>query len=347
MIDKKMCMSQFLAFRFLRDKNLNFYDGLTHHVFSKLPQQDIFPVKTISDMDKIIREKIAGFYIPGKTAILLSGGMDSAILASYVPKDVVAYTFQCKAPGAINETEQARKYAECLGLKHEIIEMNWSDFEELTPVLLKHNKVPFHSIEIQLLKASIYAKSHGIDHIIYGDAADYVFGGMNRIISKDWTYDEFYEKYTFVDPKKVLKDPVDIHFMYDKYKLPDNKIDFIGFLHDMMDTESYTTYEEAFDTAEIQYMDPYLYMYMTEPWDLERIRAGESKYMVRELFKSRYPDIDIPEKIPMPRAMNQWLKDYIPSRPEFITDNINTLTGDQKWLCWCLEQFLNMYEKKD
>lgn len=345
MIDKDLCISHFLAFRFIRDKELNFFEGLKHHVFEQLSEDEINIVSNAQDMDRTIRQKIEEFYIPDKTAILLSGGMDSAILASYMPKGTVAYTFQCNAQSAISETEQARKYVQKTGLKHEIIEINWSDFEALTPVLLKNNKVPFHSIEVQLLKASLHAKENGIERIIYGDAADYVFGGMDKIISKDWTYDEFYERYTFTEPKKVLKNPVDIHYVYDKFKLPDNKINFIGFLHDMMDIESYTTYEEAFNTAGIKFSDPYLYMRMDKPWDLKRIRNGESKYMVRELFAERYPDIEIPNKIPMPRAMNQWLKDYKPSREEFLPNISTDLTGDQKWQCWCLEQFLNMHDK--
>lgn len=44
-------------------------------------------------MDEVIKERIREFYVPNKTAILLSGGMDSAILASYLPKGTPAYTF--------------------------------------------------------------------------------------------------------------------------------------------------------------------------------------------------------------------------------------------------------------
>lgn len=47
----------------------------------------------------------------------------------------------------------------------------------------------------------------------------------------------------------------------------------------------------------------------------------------------------------MPRATEQWLKNYVPKRKEFKTENINILTGDQKWLVYCLETFLNMYDK--
>lgn len=109
--------------------------------------------------------------------------------------------------------------------------------------------------------------------------------------------------------------------------------------------ESLNSYTNAFKIAGIEYLDPYSYMKMAEPLDLNRIRNGEPKYMVRELFAKRYPTLDIPTKIPMPRAMNQWLKDYKVSRPEFIPNCTENMTGDQKWLCWCLEQFLNMHEE--
>ena len=109
--------------------------------------------------------------------------------------------------------------------------------------------------------------------------------------------------------------------------------------------ESLNSYINAFKIAGIEYLDPYSYIKMTEPLDLNRIRNGEPKYMVRELFAKRYPTLNIPTKIPMPRAMNQWLKDYKVSRPEFIPNCTENMTGDQKWLCWCLEQFLNMHEE--
>ena len=35
MIDKNRCMSEFLAFRFIKDENLNFFDGLKHEIFKK------------------------------------------------------------------------------------------------------------------------------------------------------------------------------------------------------------------------------------------------------------------------------------------------------------------------
>ena len=102
----------------------------------------------------------------------------------------------------------------------------------------------------------------------------------------------------------------------------------------------------AFACAGVSYLDPYSYMKLQRPFDLVRIRNGEPKYMIRELFKRRYPDLSIPEKIPMPRAMDQWLREWKgPRRQEFRDNCIANLTGDQKWLCWCLERFLDIYEE--
>lgn len=346
MIDKIYCMSHYLAFRFIKNENANFYEGLKHKVYPLHPAQEISGISTVDEMDKLIQEKISEFYLPDKTALLLSGGMDSAILASYLPKGTKAYTFKCIADGAIDETERAKKYAEKAGLNHEIIEMNWSDFEELTPEILKADGVPFHSIEVQLLKAARYAKAQGIERIIIGDSADYVFGGMDRLLSRDWSFDEFVKRYNYIEPSEVLKDFVDVSGEYEKYRLPDNKIDFVKLTQEDMLVESLNSYASAFELADVKFLDPYSYMRMVKPLDLNRIRNGESKYMVRELFAKRYPDFDIPEKIPMPRAMNQWLKDYKVTREEFIPNCEEDMTGDQKWLLWCLEKFLNMKENK-
>ncbi len=345
MIDKNRCMSHYLAFRFIKDENINFFKGLKHEIFKSRDKKEVVPVSTIEEMDEVYAEKIKEFYIPNKTAILLSGGIDSAILASYLPKGTKAYTFKCIAEGAIDETAQAKKYCDAYGLDHEIIEMNWSDFEELTPEILKADGVPFHSIEVQLLKAAKYAKSQGIERFIIGESADLIFGGMDKLIGKDWDFEVFYNRYNFTEPAKALKNPVSVKDVYEKYRLPNDKIDFLTFMDEVFSIESSTSYMHAFKIAGIEYLDPYTFTKMALPLDLNRVRNGEPKYMVRELFAKRYPHLEIPTKIPMPRATNQWLKDYKVSRPEFIEGCTDNMTGDQKWQCWCLEQFLNMHDK--
>lgn len=343
-IDKIECMSQYLAFRFIKDENLNFFKGLSHKTFH-LNKEEQQVINNINDIERIIREKIENFYIPNKTAILLSGGIDSAILASYLPSDTKAFTFKCIAENAIDETLQAKKYVDLYGLKQEIVEIYWEDFEKLTPEILKFDGVPFHSIEVQLVKACKIAKEQGIDRIIIGDGADYVFGGMDKLLSQDWDFDAFVARYNSLEPSMVLKQYTEVVNVYENYRLPNNKIDFLQFMKDIMDIESYTSYMHAFEKENMFYLDPYSFMFLGEPLDLTRIRNGEPKYLLRELFAKRYPNVAIPNKIPMPRSTDKWLRNYKTTRGEFIENCTQSLTGDQKWLLYCLETFLNMYDQ--
>lgn len=340
---KNFCMSSYLSFRFIKDENVNFFPGLKHTVFQ--PHATTIPCQSSADLDKVITDVINESFIPDKTALLLSGGIDSAILASYLPEGTKAYTFKCIADGAIDETNQAKKYADKFKLDHRIVEMYWEDFVGLTPKILKFNQVPVHSIEIQLYKAAMLAKSEGIERLIIGESADLIYGGMDQLLSKDWLFDDFVGRYTFVKPEQVLREPVSMLNIFEKYRVNEH-IDFLKFMHEVASIESTSAYMHAFNFAGIDYIDPYAYTHLAGKLDLNRVRGGEPKYVIRELFIEKYPEIPVPYKIPMPRAMNQWLADWNgPTREEFITGSTSNLTGDQKWLVYCLEEFLNIFDK--
>lgn len=348
MIDKNFCMSRFLAFRFIENAEDNFFPGLTHTVWRRPPNPDLIAVDSAEDVERAARAEIERAFVPGRTAIFLSGGIDSAILASFLPKGTKAYTFHCVAEGAINETERAAGYARAYGLDHEVIDMNWSDFEELTPELLKYDGVPFHSIEVQLLKAARVAKAAGFDHLILGESADGVFGGLSGLLSRDWDLAGLMNRYSFVLPSMALKNPIDVSSVYRRYCRDDGTMDIEAFIHGIFCVESASSYMHAYELAGVESCMPYGKMRMASPLDLARVRAGDSKYLLRELFTRRYPNLKVPEKIPMPRATTQWFANWGgPCRPEFIPDCQRTMTGDQKWLVWCLEKFLNAYENGD
>ena len=135
--------------------------------------------------------------------------------------------------------------------------------------------------------------------------------------------------------------------LFDRYAQNGGKIDFIGFYDKSITEESYGSYENAFNAAQISFIDPYEKMKMKEPLDLTRVRKGESKYFIRALFKMKYPNIPLPEKHPMPRPVDEYFKNWNgPIRPEFKRDiDMSKYSGNQKWLMWCLEQFLNEYDK--
>ena len=180
--------------------------------------------------------------------------------------------------------------------------------------------------------------------MIIGDGADYVFYGMDGLLSKDWLFEDFYKRMIYIEPSEVLNDPVDMHYIFEKYRKGDY-IDFLGMYDSIITDESYASYDNAFHSAEMPFVDPYELLKMSDPVDLRRIRSGESKYLIRELFKLRYPNLPIPEKNPMPRPVDMYFKDWAgPTRPEFRNNlEMKKYTGNQKWLMWVLERFLNKF----
>jgi len=180
---------------------------------------------------------------------------------------------------------------------------------------------------------------------VTGASADLIFGGMDQLLSRDWTFDAFVNRYTFTQPDRVLKEPVDMSYVFEKYRRGED-IDYIKFLNEISLIECESSYFNAFGAACMPYVDPYFKLKPAFPLDLARIRNGESKYMIRELFKKKYPEIAVPDKLPMPRPVDIYFAEWDgPKRKEFRQDlDMKSFTGNQKWQIYCLEQFLNLYE---
>lgn len=226
------------------------------------------------------------------------------------------------------------------------VDIDWNTVtKNLVPVMISKGG-PVHSIEPQICQGAKQAKADGVDLMIIGDASDYIFGGMDKLLSQDWSFDAFMKRYIYVDPFEVLKEPVSVQYLFERYRKGEG-IDFVEILDKLATQESYGSYDNAFLTAGLDYFDPYEKLKMGQPLDLQRIRNRESKYLIRDLFKMRYPDVPVPEKIPMPRPVDSYFADWKgPSRPEFKYNiDISKYDGNQRWLMWCLEQFLNMIEE--
>ena len=349
MTDKDFCLSSYIAYRYIYKDDVNFYDGLHHELFQPIPIKDRIPVTTPKDIDREIQKQFDQLYQKySQIGILLSGGQDSAILASYLKPGSNAYTFDTKLSNIYDDdVKRAQKYCDKYHLNHHLINIDFDDYQKYTPIVMQKKCAPVHSIEPQIYKAAIIAKKNGDELIIVGESSDLIFGGMDKLLAKDWDFDEFAARYTFLDPKLVLSNPVDTSDLFEKYRLPDNKIDFLKFMDEVFSIESSSSYLNAFDAADMPYYDPYARLIMAEPLDLKRVRNGEPKYLIRALFAQKYPKIPVPDKIPMPRPVDIIFKNWPgPTRPEFRKDiPLDQLTGNQKWQLWCAEQFLNANDK--
>ena len=344
MIDKDFCLSSYIALRYIWKDGMEFAEGLHHKLIEPVAESDRKAVATAEDIDREIRRQMDQLYARYKSiGILLSGGMDSAILASYLRPGSHAYTFTAQGTAVFNADEdRAARYCQKFGLRHHFVDISFEDYKELTPLVMKNKCAPVHSIEPQICKAARMAKADGVEMIIVGESADLIFGGMDQLLAQDWKFDDFVSRYTFLDPQEVLAHPVSMGELFERYRLPEDRIDFMKFMDDVFAIESSSSYLNAFQTAGMPYYDPYARLVMRDELDLWRVRHGEPKYLIRNLYAMKYPEIPVPDKIPMPRPVDMIFAGWAgPTRPEFRKDiPMARLTGNQKWQLWCSEQFL-------
>ena len=91
MVDKKYCMSSYMAFRYIENDEKEFYEGMKHNNITPIADDQRILVKTVDDIDREIGKQMEQFK-DKKKGILLSGGMDSAIVASYLSGSDASYT---------------------------------------------------------------------------------------------------------------------------------------------------------------------------------------------------------------------------------------------------------------
>lgn len=347
MVDKNYCMSSYLALRYVEDNEKQFFEGLHHQVYKQQPIDRKVFVSDAHDIDIALRNVFRRISHE-KLGMLLSGGMDSSILASYMPEGSDAYTFRFLGGNfQSDELERAVFYANYYHLNLHYVDIDWSIVENYVDKVMEHKGAPVHSIEPQLYAAALQAKQDGVTMLVIGDAADYVFGGMDGLLSQNWSYNQYVDRTIYVNPVEILKEPVDLNYLFERYRIGKNSIDYLRFYDEVVTDESYASYENAFETAEMDFIDPYELLKMSKPLDLGRIRNGDTKYLIRDLFRMKYPETAVPIKQPMPRPVDEYFASWEgPKRKEFREDiEINKYSGNQKWLIYCLERFLNNNEK--
>jgi hypothetical protein len=299
-------------------------------------------VTTADDIRSALTQQLAGCD-PASTGLLLSGGIDSAILAALLPRGVKTYTIRFVAREAVDESARAALFADAYGLSHRVVEVTWQDYLEHTDVLMQHKRAPLHAIEVALHKAALAAHSDGVRTLVVGNGADSNFGGMDKLLSRDWPFDAFVQRYTFVEPARVLRDPRSLAAVFEPYRRGE-LADVPAFLREVHGPGIVQSFENAITSAGCTVLAPYESLRLGVPLDLQRIRGGEPKYLLVELFGSLYTDIPAPPKIAFARPMDRWLGTWPgPRRAEFLGPACaNELSGDQRWLVYCLEQFLDM-----
>lgn len=336
-------MNSYLMYRYLYDESINF--GLPYKNVDICYERT--PIDNGDELIAFLKAQVEKATADGKAALALSGGMDSAILARFMPEGSTAYTFRCLVPGreVVDESKRAAHYAEICKLKHRVIDIYWEDVVAVVNRLMIHKGAPVHSIETQIYIAAQKVLGDGYEKFIFAENADTIYGGIDSLLSKDWLFGDFVNRYSFVLPYKVLRLSQMLLDPFLEFEV-DGHIDPYNFTSKFYHQEAAGSYVNACETAGIEFIAPYSLTKLAKPIDYERIRNGESKYIVREAFKKLYPNEPIPRKISMPRPVNEWFENWQgPTREEFLPHCQESLNGNQRWMVWALERFLNLLEQ--
>jgi len=341
----KYCMSSYLAFRYVVSETASWRPELKPAPIRD-PVQSKIVVNSSEEVLRNLRSLTNAMCASRRVGLLLSSGIDSAILAALVPKDCVTYTVKFVAPDAVDETANAKRVADFCGLKHRTVEVTWQDYERHMDYLMLKKRSPLHPLEVAIYKAAACAHDDGVRTLLVGNGADSTFGGMDKLLCKDWSYQEFISRYTYVEPSRVLRAPKSIEHVYATYKRG-NTIDVQGFLKTVHGRGIIQVFDNSISAADCGVEEPYEHLRLGIPLDMNRIRSGEPKYILRKVFADLYPGWKIPDKIAFARPMDAWLSSWKgPTRREFLPNlDLDQFTGEQKWLIFCLERFLNLMDR--
>ena len=341
-VDLTYCASSYCALRYVASPERAWSESMQ----PRLPVSRNCKLTQVRDAADILAflERFCGL-IPddGKTGLLLSSGIDSAILAALLPRSTPTFTIRFAAEGAVDESTAAKRYADEFGLGHTIVDVGWSDYERTMDRLMRHRASPLHPVEPALFCAGRAARRQGVTRLVTGNGADSTFGGLDRLLSREWSFRGFVDRYTFLDPTRVLRKARRMDDVFAPYRTKDG-IDVSGFLKRVHGIGIVQMFENALGCAECAVASPYEDLELSVPLDIDRIRGGEPKYLLQEVFSRLYPDLPPPEKIAFARPVGAWLSSWPGPRAEIFAASVDptTLSGEQRWLLYSLDRFLTL-----
>lgn len=352
---KKLCMNMYLIYRWVFERYI-WWDDNFEPVWPTM-EDGFIEVNTDEEIEQMLIKDILDKTKGKKCALMLSAGMDSALLAGMVPKGTKCYTIDFASQDSIltSESKEAYKYASYHGLDHETIYVTWEDYLKYMDLLMLAKRSPLHPVEVGLYIAAQKAAEDGCEVAIVGNGADSTFGGMNKLMGKEWTIPNFIKRYTFVEPKSVLKkeylieDPDYVDGLYHPFNewasLDGEKMDVQTFMKVTHGTGVQQFFNNAILSAGLEIVAPFETISYGKPLDIKRLNK-EPKYALRPIWDRMYPTFDYPPKLAFARPTDVWLKHWSgPKRQEFKKLKMSNFTGDQKFMLFCLERWLNIIER--
>jgi len=183
-----------------------FFDGEIKKYYDfKREIIDISEIEAVDEIDRLLKNSISK-RLQGKVEIgsLLSGGIDSSLIATLMPKKIKTYSIGYDGYENYDERKWARMLGKSIGSKHYEVSMNKKDFFENIDKVLKAMDEPI--ADSAFIPAFHLASKIPLKVVMSGEGSDELFLGYRR-------YEEFFEFQNSSLPNKMwLKKYLDRHY---------------------------------------------------------------------------------------------------------------------------------------
>jgi predicted subunit of tRNA(5-methylaminomethyl-2-thiouridylate) methyltransferase len=332
--------SEYLSFR-------SFFTG------EPIDKTDPLEVHTSEEATDYLKNRLGGLK---DAAILLSGGMDSAILMPFMPKNTVAYTIYHEQLDEDNEVEIARKYCEKFGITHKVIAIKPQEYLDSMDALMINKKMPLSPAEPIFYIATKAAIRDGFKQIVTGGGADTCYGGASKL-RKNYTPKSFQKRLerSYISPKKTLNNYADLNNILLDYLTPPQETKpktgnfFAKFApkalnKELIDSKRFLreigierfAFDNAINLAGATHVAPL--KEMSYDFNEEKNRKIP-KYFIQEIYESIY-GYTPPKKLGLLKP-TFLLKDYSPSNFDLFRKDlrVDNLRFPKKFIIYCLERF--------
>lgn len=278
--------------------------------FFPLPKANPIWVKDVQQIQEYLAERIGA--LKGRVGLLLSSGLDSAILAKYLPANAVAYTIDYEGIYAKNsEFDGAATFLKG-EFTHRRVLITKADYFSAIEEVTRLRKAPTVPHEASVYIACRRAALDGVQHMLAGFGADGRFGGFKSLHLSP-RFRDFRKLLAtwYIDPKEVLVEPAPVDWVINSYA-ENGRVDVQRFLTEV-GTEGRSAYE-CVVAAGLNPVFPYAEMALAEKLDLER----PEKYLLHSLFEKLYGYPYVGRKKPLWVPYDDWMGGIKITRPEFL-----------------------------
>lgn len=268
------------------------------------------PIDSESDIIDFLTERLKG--AEGRVGILLSSGMDSAILAKFIPKGSVAYTIDYQSQySRKSEFASAGQFVPS-GVEHKRVVVERDRYFSAVDFLTEARQAPTVPHEATVYIAAQQARADGVDCLVGGFGADSRLGGFPGFY-RERSFEGFKKELfrSYIDPQQVLVQPAPIDWVIHRYTT-NGMVDVQRLLTEI-GTEG-TSARDAIELCGLKAVLPYTELVYTKPFDLEL----PAKYLVSGVFTKLY-GFDPPHgKFALWVPYEDWLGGITIDRPEFL-----------------------------